>query len=221
MMAVWCRGKADPLLHHSDQGSQYSSEQFRRLLADNGSICSMSRAGDVRDKSAMEGFFSSPKTELTNRKVHRTRDEPRADVFDDIERFCNPRSRHAKPGYLNPHGVRGPSHAGFTRRPPNRQKARARQAARRTVVIHVRAASKTRRRLNGTSRLPSVIEGVKLTDTVALHDATKSLTPDRPASSGQSHDSLVSDGGHPGLRTDLPSTLPAPFAFTNPSLEAP
>ncbi len=69
MMAVWRRGKADALLHHSDQGSQYISEQFQRLLADNGITCSMSRAGNVWDNSAMESFFSSLKTERTARKV--------------------------------------------------------------------------------------------------------------------------------------------------------
>ena len=58
MMAVWRRGKADALPHHSDQGSQYTSEQFQRLLADNGITCSMSRAGKVSDNSAMESFFS-------------------------------------------------------------------------------------------------------------------------------------------------------------------
>ncbi|OWJ80885.1 IS3 family transposase [Haematobacter massiliensis] len=102
MMAVWRRGKADALLHHSDQGSQYTSEQFQRLLADNGITCSMSRAGNVWDNSAMESFFSSLKTERTARKVYRTRDEARADVFDYIERFYNPRRRHSKLGYLSP-----------------------------------------------------------------------------------------------------------------------
>jgi putative transposase len=56
------RAKADALLHHSDQGSQYTSEQFQRLLADNGITCSMSRAANVWDNSAMESFFSSLKT---------------------------------------------------------------------------------------------------------------------------------------------------------------
>ncbi len=65
MMAVWRRGKADALLHHSDQGSQYTSEQFQRLLADNGITCSMSRAGNVWDNSPMESFFSSLKIERT------------------------------------------------------------------------------------------------------------------------------------------------------------
>lgn len=56
MMAIWRRGKADALLHHSDQGSQYTSEQFQHLLADNGIACSMSRAGNVWDNSTMESF---------------------------------------------------------------------------------------------------------------------------------------------------------------------
>ena len=102
MMAVWRRGKADALLHHSDQGSQYTSEQFQRLLVDHGITCSMSRAGNVWDNSAMESFFSSLKTERTARKVYRTRDDARADVFDYIERFYNPRRRHSKLGYLSP-----------------------------------------------------------------------------------------------------------------------
>lgn len=102
MMAVWRRGKADAL-HHSDQGSQYTSEQFQRLLADNGITCPMSRAGNVWDNSAMESFFSSLKTERTAQKrFYRTRDEARADVFDYIERFYNPHRRHSKLGYLSP-----------------------------------------------------------------------------------------------------------------------
>src|SRR5947209_8611234 len=49
IMAVWRRGKPDALLHHSDQGSQYTSEQFRTLMADHGIDCSMSRSGNVWD----------------------------------------------------------------------------------------------------------------------------------------------------------------------------
>ena len=51
LMAIWRRGKPDALLHHSDQGSQYTSEQFRRLMEDNGVTCSMSRSGNVWDVS--------------------------------------------------------------------------------------------------------------------------------------------------------------------------
>ena len=102
MMAVWRRGKADALLHHSDQGSQYSSDQFQRLMTDHGITCSMSRSGNVWDNSAMESFFSSLKTERTARKVYRTRDAARADVFDYVERFYNPTRRHSTLGYISP-----------------------------------------------------------------------------------------------------------------------
>lgn len=95
MMAVWRRGKPASLLHHSDQGSQYTSAYFQGLLQEQGITCSMSRAGEIWDNSAMESFFSSLKTERTARKVYRTRDQARADVFDYIERFYNPRRRHS------------------------------------------------------------------------------------------------------------------------------
>jgi putative transposase len=57
VMAIWRRGKPEALVHHSDQGSQYSSEQFQRLMADHGVTCSMSRSGSVWDNAAMESFF--------------------------------------------------------------------------------------------------------------------------------------------------------------------
>ena len=102
LMALWRRGKPEALLHHSDQGSQYASESFQRLLAAYGITCSMSRQGDVWDNSAMESFFSTLKTERVNRKVYRTRDEARADVFDYVERFYNQRRRHSTIGYVSP-----------------------------------------------------------------------------------------------------------------------
>ena len=102
VMAIWRRGRPDALLHHSDQGSQYTSEQFQRLMADNGVTCSMSRSGNVWDNAAMESFFSSLKTERIGSKTYRTRDQARADVFDYIERFYNARRRHSTLGYLSP-----------------------------------------------------------------------------------------------------------------------
>lgn len=101
-MAIWRRGKPDALLHHSDRGSQYTSEQFQLLLDGNGVSCSMSRSGNVWDNAAMESFFSSLKTERTNRKAYRSRAEAKADVFDYIERFYNPRRRHSTIGYISP-----------------------------------------------------------------------------------------------------------------------
>lgn len=102
MIAVWRRGKTDALLHHSDRGSQYTSDAFQRLLGDLGVTCSMSRSGNVWDNSAMESFFSSLKTERTARKVYRSRSDAKADVFDYIERFYNPTRRHSTLGYLSP-----------------------------------------------------------------------------------------------------------------------
>ena len=102
MMAIWRRGRPDALLHHSDRGSQYTSERFQRLMADNGVDCSMSRSGNVWDNAAMESFFSSLKTERIGRKIYRTRDAARADVFDYIERFYNTVRRHSTIGYLSP-----------------------------------------------------------------------------------------------------------------------
>ena len=85
LMAVWRRGKPHELLHHSDQGSQYTSEQFQRLMVDSGIVCSMSRSGNVWDNAAMESFFSSLKTERTARKTYQTRIR-----------------RHSTIGYLSP-----------------------------------------------------------------------------------------------------------------------
>ena len=54
------------------------------------------------DNAAMESFFSSLKTERIRGRVYRTRDQARADVFDYIERFYNPRRRHSILGYVSP-----------------------------------------------------------------------------------------------------------------------
>ncbi len=71
-------------------------------MADNGVTCSMSRWGNVWDNAAMESFFSSLKTERIARKTYRTRNQARAEVFDDIERFYNPTRRHSTLGYRSP-----------------------------------------------------------------------------------------------------------------------
>lgn len=101
-MAIWRRGTAHALLHHSDRGSQYTSEAFQRLLQALGATCSMSRAGNVWDNAVMESFFSTLKTERTNRHHYPTRNAARADVFDYIERFYNPLRRHSTLGNLSP-----------------------------------------------------------------------------------------------------------------------
>ncbi len=101
-MAIWRRGTADALLLHSDRRSQYTSEAFQRLLQTLAATCSMSRAGNVWDNAVMESFFSTLKTERTNRHHYPTRNAARADVFDYIERFYNPLRRHSTLGNVSP-----------------------------------------------------------------------------------------------------------------------
>jgi putative transposase len=71
-------------------------------MADHGVVCWMSRSGNVWDNAAMESFFFSLKTGRTARKVYRTRDEAKANVFDYIECFYNAKRRHSTIGYLSP-----------------------------------------------------------------------------------------------------------------------
>lgn len=102
-MALWRRGRPKELLHHSDQGSQYAAEDFQRLLAHHGIACSMSRKGDCWDNAAMESFFASLKKERVYTKPrYRTRNEARADIFEYIEGFYNPRRRHSTLGQVSP-----------------------------------------------------------------------------------------------------------------------
>ena len=102
VMAVWRRSPPASLLHHSDQGSQYTSEPFQRLLSELGVTCSMSRSGNVWDNSVMESFFSTLKTERVHRRLYRSRSQARQDIFDYIERFYNPRRRHSTLGNSSP-----------------------------------------------------------------------------------------------------------------------
>jgi putative transposase len=102
MMAIWRRGQPEAVMHHSDRGSQYTSDQFQRLLVELGITCSMSRSGNCWDNSAMESFFKTLKTERTDRKVYRTRADAKADVFDYIERFYNTKRQHSTIGYVSP-----------------------------------------------------------------------------------------------------------------------
>lgn len=102
-MALWRRGRPKELMHHSDQGSQYSSEDFQHMLAHHGIACSMSRKGDCWDNAAMESFFASLKKEHVYIKPrYRTRDEARADIFEYIEGFYNSQRRHSKLGQISP-----------------------------------------------------------------------------------------------------------------------
>jgi putative transposase len=71
-------------------------------MADSGVACSKSRSGNCWDNAAIESPFSSLKTERISRKVYRTRDEARANVFGYVERVYNPTRRHSTIGYKSP-----------------------------------------------------------------------------------------------------------------------
>ena len=102
VMAIWRRGKPEAVLHHSDRGSQYTSEPFQRLLADHGVTCSMSRSGNVLGQCRDGELLLLAEDRTHGGKTYRTRDQAKADVFDYIERFYNPRRRHSTLGYLSP-----------------------------------------------------------------------------------------------------------------------
>jgi transposase InsO family protein len=88
------------LLHHSDQGSTYASEDYQGVLDAHGITCSMSRRGDCYDNAVMEAFFSSLKSELADRFA--SCGEAKVELFDYIEVFYNQRRRHSTLGYLSP-----------------------------------------------------------------------------------------------------------------------
>ena len=101
-MALAQRRPGDDLIHHSDRGVQYLSDDFQALLRTNGITCSMSDKGSCYDNAVVESFFASLKRERTKRRKYQTRDEARADVFDYIERFYNRKRRHGTIGYISP-----------------------------------------------------------------------------------------------------------------------
>ena len=101
-MALDQRRPGENLIHHSDRGVQYLSDDFQDLLKQHGITCSMSDKGSCYDNAAVESFFASLKRERIKRRKYRTRDEARADVFDYIERFYNRKRRHGYVGNISP-----------------------------------------------------------------------------------------------------------------------
>jgi putative transposase len=88
------------LLHHSDQGCTYASEDYQRMLDANGITCSMSRRGNCYDNAVMEAFFSSVKSETADRFP--SCGEAKMELFDYIEVFYNQRRRHSTLGQISP-----------------------------------------------------------------------------------------------------------------------
>jgi putative transposase len=93
LMALWQRKTQAPVILHSDRGCQFTSDEYQRFLKGHNLVCSMSAVGSCVDNAACEGFFGMLKRERVNRRYYKTRSAARADVFDYIERFHNPRKR--------------------------------------------------------------------------------------------------------------------------------
>jgi len=102
LAAIWRRKPKGRVLVHSDQGSQFTSLEWASYLKHHDMEPSMSRRGNCHDNAVAESFFNLLKRERIRRKVYRTRDEARADVFDYIEMFYNPTRKHARNGMLSP-----------------------------------------------------------------------------------------------------------------------
>ena len=101
-MAIQQR-KPDPgLIHHSDQGSQYTDTTYQALLKNHNIQASMNGVGSWYDNAPMESFFGTLKSEWVYHRVYRTRDEARSDIFYYIEVFYNRRRLHSSLGYLSP-----------------------------------------------------------------------------------------------------------------------
>jgi transposase InsO family protein len=99
-MALKRRCPDGGLLHHSDQGCTYASEDYQRMLDAHGITCSMSRRGDCYDNAVMEAFFSSVKSETADR--FESCGEAKMELFDYIEVFYNQRRRHSTLGQISP-----------------------------------------------------------------------------------------------------------------------
>jgi transposase InsO family protein len=125
-MAIQRRCPDAGLLHHSDRGSPYASEDYQRVLDANEITCSMSRRGDCYDNAAMESLFSTVKTELGEH--FDSYSDAKRQVFDYIELFYNPQRRHSTLDYVSPAMYERRHQAGSeilvasrgaARRPPN------------------------------------------------------------------------------------------------------
>ncbi len=102
VMAVWRRKPKTEVLVHSDQGSQYTSMDWQNFLKSHNLVCSMSRRGNCHDNAVAESFFQLLKRERIKRRIYKSREEGRQDIFNYIEMFYNPVRRHGYSGDVSP-----------------------------------------------------------------------------------------------------------------------
>jgi putative transposase len=102
LAAVWKRKPEPGVMIHSDQGSQFTSDDWQSFLKAHHMVSSMSRRGNCHDNAVAESFFSALKKERIKRRIYPTRAMATTDVFDYIEMFYNPIRRHGFVGDLSP-----------------------------------------------------------------------------------------------------------------------
>ena len=110
-MAITCRRPKGPVIHHSDQGSQYTSLGFGRRCREAGVVQSMGSVGDAYDNAMCESFFATLECELLDRRQFPTVAEARREVFRFIEGFYNTRRLHSALGYRSPANFERLNHA--------------------------------------------------------------------------------------------------------------
>jgi putative transposase len=101
-MAVWRRKPAAGLVHHSDQGVQYTALSFSERLKEVGIIPSMGKTGTALDNAMAESFVSTLKAELVSRLEFPSRQAARTAIFEYLETFYNTRRLHSSLGYRSP-----------------------------------------------------------------------------------------------------------------------
>jgi len=101
-MALAARESSHRVMHHSDQGAEYSNKDYQALLRKNNMVISMSRKANCYDNAVVESFFKTIKAELTRKQKFYTQEEAKSAIFEYIEAFYNRKRMHSTLGYLSP-----------------------------------------------------------------------------------------------------------------------
>lgn len=101
-MAIADRNPDCRLIHHSDQGAEYTNNEYQGTLKSRSIVSSMSRSGNCYDNAVAESFFKTIKTELTKNRIFETIEDARAAIFEYVEIFYNRKRLHSTLGYVSP-----------------------------------------------------------------------------------------------------------------------
>ena len=102
LMAVYQRQPKSEVMVHSDQGSQYGSADYLAFMKEHNLVPSMSRRGNCHDNAVAESFFATIKKHIVRKKIYTTRNDAKAEIFNFLEMFYNPKKRHSHTGGISP-----------------------------------------------------------------------------------------------------------------------